>query len=121
MPWWAILYLGLFGLLAVGGLENDMENRRPAWYLGCAVLSGATIMYLFVAYWQPWLRAIPGAAVPLAFAAAAGWALYQLFDNARSILTDPGISSGVGRAAVGFVVTFSLPMFVTAGISAFGG
>lgn len=120
MPWWAILYLGLFGLLAVGGLQNDMENRRPAWFLACAVVSGTAIMYLFAAHWLPWLRA-PETAVASAYVAAMSWELYQLYDDVRRISHDPDMSLALQYATSGFVIVFSLPMFIVAGISAFGG
>ncbi len=131
MPWWAILYLGLFALLAVGGLQNDMENRRPAWFLAGAVLSGAATMYLFVAHWLPWLRAIPGAEeapeamepgyVMAAYVLALSWEIYQLYDDVRRISHDPDMSLALQYATSGFVIVFSLPMFIVAGISAFGG
>ena len=60
MSWWAIVYLVLFGVLAAAGLWDDFRDRRPAWFLGCAAVSNLTIIFLFVAFWQPSLRSSAG-------------------------------------------------------------
>jgi hypothetical protein len=62
MPWWAFLYLGLFAALAVAGVWGDHE-RRPAWFLTCAVLSNLAVVCFFVGFWRPMVR------VPLIYVA----------------------------------------------------
>lgn len=76
MSWWTILYLGVFGALAAGGLWDDYRDRRPVWFLACSILSNLTVVYLFVAFWQPSLRSPLGVVAPVVFLAATGWELF---------------------------------------------
>ncbi|MEZ6065614.1 MAG: hypothetical protein R3B90_07850 [Planctomycetaceae bacterium] len=125
MAWWTIGYLVLFGLLAVAGLWDDARNRRPAWFLGCAVVSNVTVIYLFVAFWQPSLRVPLGWAAPVLFVASMCWELFQSFEDLRGLRVDPQVSETQQRAmatiTAGVLLMVCLPAFIVAGISAFGG
>ena len=124
MPWWSIIYLALFGVLAAAGLWDDFRDRRPAWFLGCVVFSNLTVIYLFASYWQPFLRAPLGVMAPVAFVASMFWELYQAFLDIRAISADPELSKTgqrtiAGITAIALPIT-CLPAFIVAGISAFG-
>ena len=123
MSLWTIIYLALFGVLGMAGLWDDVRDRRPTWFLGCAVISNLTVIYLFVAYWQPSLRAPWGVVAPLAFVASMCWELFQAVEDIRALRSDPELSEGQQRvvasvAAIALPV-MCLPAFVVAGISAF--
>jgi len=123
MSLWTIIYLAFFGVLAAAGLWDDVRDRRPTWFLGCAVLSNLTVLYLFVAYWQPSLRVPLGVVAPLAFVASMCWELFQAIEDIRALRSDPELSEGQQRviASVAAIAlpAMCLPAFVLAGISAF--
>lgn len=123
MPWWIIIYLVLFSVLSAGGLWDDYRDRRPAWFLACAVASNLTVVYLFVAFWQPSPRSPLGLVAPVAFIASMGWEVYQAVEDIRGLRADPELSDTQQRmvatiTAVALPV-ICLPAFVVAGISAF--
>ena len=123
MSWWTIIYLGLFGVLAAAGLWDDVRDRRPAWFLGCAVISNLTVIYLFVTFWHQSLRAPLGLIAPLAFVGSMCWELFQAVEDIRALRLDPELSEREQRvtasiAAISLPV-ICLPAFVVAGISAF--
>lgn len=123
MSWWIVIYLGLFGVLSAGGMWDDYRDRRPAWFLACALISNLTVIYLFVAFWQPSLRSPLGLVAPMAFIASMCWELFQAVEDIRSLRADPELSETQQRvvatiSAVALLVV-CLPAFVVAGISAF--
>jgi hypothetical protein len=123
MSWWIIGYLGLFGVLSAGGLWDDYRDRRPAWFLACAVLSNLTVIYLFVAFWQPSLRLSLGLVAPVAFVASMCWELFQAVEDIRALRADPELSE-TERGVVATMTAVALPLvclpaFIVAGISAF--
>jgi hypothetical protein len=123
MSWWIITYLGLFGILSAGGLWDDYNERRPAWFLACAVASNLTVIYLFLAFWQPSLRSSLGLAAPAAFIASMCWELFQVIEDFRGLRADPKLTETQQRVvATVTAVALSLiclPAFIMAGISAF--
>ena len=123
MSWWAIIYLALFGVLGAAGLWDDVRERRPTWFLGCAVISNLTVGYVFVAYWQPSLRAPWGLVAPLAFVASMCWEVFQAVGDVRALRYDPELTARgqrvISSVAAIAVSVICLPAFVVAGISAF--
>lgn len=123
MSWWIVIYLVLFAVLSVAGLLDDYRDRRPAWFLACAVASNFTVIYLFVAFWQPSLRFGLSVAAIAAFIASMGWELYQAIEDIRAIRADPELSETQQRVVAGLTViallVICLPAFVIAGMSAF--
>ncbi|HEU4340453.1 MAG TPA: hypothetical protein VFU31_02665 [Candidatus Binatia bacterium] len=123
MSWWIISYFVLFAVLAAGGLWDDWRDRRPAWFLGCALLSNVIIAYLFVAFWQPSLRAPLGVVAQLAFAASICWELFQLVQDIHGLHSDPELSERQQRLYATVVAIavplICLPAFLIAGITAF--
>jgi hypothetical protein len=123
MSMWTIIYLALFGVLAAAGLWEDVRDRRPTWFLGCAVISNLIVIYLFVAYWEPSLRAPWGLAAPLAFVASMCWELFQAVEDIRALRSDAELSEWQQRVIAGVtaiaLLVICLPVFVVAGISAF--
>jgi hypothetical protein len=123
MSWWIVSYLGLFGVLSAGGVWDDYRDRRPAWFLACAVLSNLTVIYLFVAFWQPFLRSLLGLVAPVAFIASMCWELFQAVEDIRGLRADPKLSE-TERHVVATITAVALPLvclpaFIVAGISAF--
>ena len=123
MSWWIIGYLGLFVVLSAGGLWDDYRDRRPAWFLACAVLSNLTVIYLFVAFWQPSLRSLLGLVAPVAFIVSMCWELFQAVEDIRGLRADPELSE-TERRVVATMTAVALPLvclpaFIVAGISAF--
>jgi hypothetical protein len=123
MSWWIISYLGLFGLLSAGGVWDDYRDRRPASFLACAGLFNLTVIYLFVAFWQPSLRLALGLVAPAAFIASMCWELFQAVEDIRGLRADPELSE-TQRRVVATITAVALPLvclpaFVVAGISAF--
>jgi hypothetical protein len=123
MPWWVISYLALFGALSAGGVWDDYRDRRPAWFLACAVLSNLIVIYLFVALWQPSLRLPWDLVAPVAFIASMCWEVFQAVEDIRSLRADPELAEAQQRAlatitAVALLLV-CLPAFIIAGISAF--
>jgi hypothetical protein len=123
MTWWIIIYLGLFGMLSAGGLWDDYRDGRPAWFLGCAVVSNVIVIYLFVAFWQPSLRAPFGTLAPVAFVASMCWELFQAVEDIRGLRSDPELSERQQRVVASITAIalpiICLPAFIVAGISAF--
>jgi len=117
------MYLGLFGVLSAGGLWDDYRDRRPAWFLACAVASNLTVVYLLVTFWQPSLRSPLGLAAPVAFIASMCWELFQAIEDVRALRTDPELSETPQRMVATITAialpTICLPAFIVAGISAF--
>ncbi len=122
MTWWTLLYLGFFAALALAGLWSDYRDRRSAWFLGAAVLSNLTVVYLFVAYWHPALRTPLGLVAPVAFLAAMGWELFQAVEDIRGIRSDPELTERGQRVVAAIVAVvlpvLCLPAFVVAGMAA---
>jgi len=123
MTWWIILYLVVYCVLAVAGLWDDHRDRRPGRFLGCAVFSNLTVVYLFVAFWQPSLRSPLNFAAPLAFVASMCWEVFQSVQDIRGLRNDPDLSERHQRlvATITTIVlpAMCLPAFVVAGIAAF--
>jgi hypothetical protein len=123
MSLWIIIYLGLFGVLSVGGLWDDYRDRRPTWFLACAVASNLTVVYLFVAFWQPSLRSPLGLAAPVAFIASMCWEIFQAVEDIRGLRADPELSETQQRVIATITAialpVICLPAFIVAGISAF--
>ena len=125
MPWWIIIYLGLFGVISAAGVWSDYRDRRAAWFLACAAASNLTIIYLFVAFWQPSLRAPLGWVAPVAFIASVCWELFQAVEDIWGIRSDPELSE-TGQRVIALIsavllLVICLPAIVFAGISAFSG
>ncbi|HEY9467903.1 MAG TPA: hypothetical protein VIR54_32640 [Vicinamibacterales bacterium] len=122
MPWWIAAYLVSFAMLGVAGLWDDYTDRRPGWFLACSVVANVTVIYLFVALWQPSLRSQLGMLAPVAFIASVCWEWFQAIEDIRSMRTNPELSeaqpSTVATATVVMLV-ICLPAFAVAGISAF--
>ena len=125
MSWWAIIYFGLFGVLSVAGLRDDFCERRPAWFLACAVVSNLIVAYLIVAYWREFLSAAWGIVAPVAFVVSMCWELFQAVEDLREWHSDPDLLESEQRFVTIFTaITFPvmcLPAFIIAGISAFRG
>jgi len=123
MSWWIIIYLGLFGVLSAAGLWDDYRDRRPAWFLACAVASNLTVGYLFVAFWQPSLRSPMGLVAPVAFIGSMCWELFQAVEDIRGLRVDPELSETQQRVVASIsaiaLAVICLPAFIVAGISAF--
>lgn len=123
MPWWVTLYFALFGLLALAGIWDDYSDRRPVWFLCCAVLSNLVIVFLFIAFWYPLLSNSLGFAAPVVFLGSVGWEVYEAVRDIRALRSDPELSESQQR----FVATLTavaipvicLPAFIVAGITAF--
>lgn len=122
MPWWVIVYLVLFVALAAAGLWDDVQDRRPAWFLTCAILSNLAVVYLFLAFWRPVLRVPLGYAALIAYFASMCWEACQAVGDLRSLRNDPALVAKQRDilAVVAAVATLviSLPAYVVAGISA---
>jgi hypothetical protein len=123
MSWWSIIYLVLFAVLAAAGLWDDFCDGRPAWFLGCAMVSNLTVVYLFLAFWQPPLRALLGIAAPVAFVASTCWELFQAVEDIRGLRSDTELSESQQRVVANITAialpVICLPAFIVAGISAF--
>lgn len=123
MPWWAILYLVCFAALSVAGVWGDCRERRPAWFLACAILSNLALVYFFVAYWRPVLRVSFWHAAPVIYLASVLWEVFSMVDDVRSLRGEPSMVEWERRivpvvTAVATAV-ICLPAFIVAGISAF--
>jgi hypothetical protein len=125
MSWWAVVYFGLFGVLSVAGLWDDFCERRPAWFLTCAVVSNLIVAYLIVAYWRQSLSAALGIVAPVAFVVSMGWELFQEVEYLHEMHSDPELSEGEQNVFthITAIVTLAicLPAYIVAGISAFRG
>ncbi len=125
MSWWAIIYFGLFGVLSVAGLWDDFFERRPAWFLACAVASNLIMADLIVAFWRPSLSAALGIVAPVAFVVSMCWELFQAVEDLRTLHSDPDLSESEQRFVTIFTAitlpVLCLPAFIVAGISAFRG
>ena len=119
MPWWVILYFGIFCLLGLAGIWDDYRDQRPGWFLGCAVISNLIVAYLFVAYWQPALLAPLGSIGSGGFVAAMGWELFQAVEDSRALNTASEFPRKVAIATVIVGPLICLPAFIIAGVSAF--
>ena len=123
MSWWVLSYLALFGVLAVAGFWDDFRDRRPAWFLACVFASNVTIVFLFVAFWQPSLRSPLGLAAPVAFVASMCWEVFQAVEDLRALRADPELSRTQQRVVATITAValpvICLPAFIVAGISAF--
>jgi hypothetical protein len=119
MPWWAVVYFTLFCVLAVAGIWDDCRDRRPAWFLGCAIASNVIIAYLFVAYWQPAMRPPLDSIASAAFVAAFSWELFQAWEDLRALHTSPEVSPTVTAITAMAYPVICSPAFIVAGLSAF--
>jgi cytochrome bd-type quinol oxidase subunit 2 len=77
MPWWAIIYLVVFAGLCVAAVWDDDRDGRSMPFLLCSVLAHSTIVYLFIAFWQPALVGPFGIVLATAFVLAIGWHVFQ--------------------------------------------
>jgi hypothetical protein len=119
MPWWAVVYFTMFCALSVAGIWDDCRDRRPTWFLGCAIVSNVIIAYLFVAYWQPTIRVPLGSIASVAFVATMCWELFQASEDIRALHTAPEISRAITViTAIAYPVICS-PAFIVAGLAAF--
>jgi hypothetical protein len=119
MPWWAVLYFFMFCLLSVAGIWDDCRDKRPVWFLGCAIVSNVIIAYLFVAYWQPTMRVPLSSIASVAFLAAICWELFQAAEDIRALRTATEFSSTLTVITAITYPVICLPAFIVAGISAF--
>lgn len=124
MPWWAILYLVCFTALGVAEVWGDCRDRRPEWFLACAIFSNLAVVYLFVAFWQPFLRVPLWHGAPVIYLAAVFWEFSSIVDDVRSLHGDPNMRETQRRIVPVVTATMTmaicLPAFVVAGISALG-
>lgn len=119
MPWWILVYFIMFCVLSVAGIWDDCRDRRPAWFLGCAIVSNVIIAYLFVAYWQPTMRSALGSIASAAFVAAMCWELFQATEDIRALQTAPEFSRAVTVVTAITYPVICSPAFIVAGLTAF--
>jgi len=115
MPWWVLLYLFVLLALCVGGLVDDVRDRRPAWWLLLAVLSGVASLVLVLAYWG----ALPAPPSPLLIAGFLAVALvYDTWSAWRDLRAahDPSVASPTNpvftRVGVALAELVMLPAYV---------
>lgn len=122
MPSWAILYLICFAALGVAGVWVDCRERRPAWFLTCAILSNLAVIYLFITFWRPVFRVPLWYAAPVIYLASVFWEVFSMVDEIRSLRGEPSMGDPERRivAVVTAVATsvLVLPAFIVAGMSA---
>jgi len=119
MSWWITFYFVVFCLLSIAGICDDYRDRRPSWFLGCAIVANLIVAYLFVAYWQPTLRASLGSIASVAFVAAMCWELFQGAEDIRALYADPEVSHAVTVVTALAYPLICLPAFIVAGLTAF--
>ena len=120
MPWWTIIYLGLFLVVVVAGtcLEPREGGDKPA-VLVLDAVSAIVCAYLFVSYWVSSWRQPLGAAAPLLFILTAGWQLFDTPRGLRRVLSDPELSAREKRWLLVGIVMFFTPAYIVAGVAAF--
>ena len=60
MPWWAVLYLIIFGILTFGAVYDDMNKNRAAFFVAGNILSGIIVVTFVVAFFNVDLASVLG-------------------------------------------------------------
>ena len=114
----AVFYLVLYGLISVAGIVSDIHDRKPSWFVACAVTANLIEAFLIAAYWHPVLVTGLGFVALTSFVLAMCWELYAGVVDLR----DPELAtlSNVRKAIWLMVAALLLvPAYVLAGLAAF--
>jgi hypothetical protein len=111
LPWWAWCYAGLLLLLGLAGLDVDIREREPWWFvLGQLFAMSSTLAFVII-YHRPALIATVGLAIIPWLVASLSWDAFEVHrDLHEAELEDRSIA----RAAFWFVTALLLPAYVMA-------
>lgn len=119
MPWWAIIYLGLFLIFSiVGDMVGELDGtKRLRWFAD--LVTHAILAILFAGFWLSWIYSALGIMAPLLFIAAVVWELYSSPADIRKIWQDKELTR---MTRIGLILVPPLlwwPLFIVAGVGVF--
>lgn len=114
MPWWAIIYLVVLGIVVVISIVKDYFDKRGSGYIIGEFVSGVLSFVFVVAYWQGNLASMIGWLVVPLLVYAITWDQYALSKMQRSDyadLTDQE-NRDMDRYSRIFAVLFIAPCYI---------
>jgi hypothetical protein len=120
MPWWAVGYLVVFGVIAAAGVWEDFTRQRPLWIAGGGAMASVTVGGLFAGFWLPEMIDRVGRAAPVVFVMAATWEFgHGVADIRRSRAGPDSASPAEVTAGTMLGLAVIVPVYVVAGLAVF--
>jgi len=120
MPWWAIIYLGLFITINIAGSlfvfrEEFEKGRRIQWVLDFVI--PVIWSYFFTAFWFHGLSFSLGLVAPILLALGFAWEAYAYPKQAHQTNADSELTRKEKRTIRFFGLIIEIPIFIVATIA----
>ena len=111
MPWWALAAIGLFGILALGGLYDNLRSRNPPWFTAGDVAADTVWVVLALACWLPEVGNPVRGVAGLLFAGAVAWLPLSIRYDLREAPGGEPLSTAQRRIGVALALLVGAPLY----------
>lgn len=99
MPWWVLAAIVVFGVLAMGGLYDNLKSRNPLWFTAGDIAADVVLVVLALAHWLPELgNPVRGVAV-LLLAGVLAWLPLSIRNDLLDVSGDESLSNDLNECS----------------------
>lgn len=111
MPWWVLAAIVVFGVLAMGGLYDNLKSRNPLWFTAGDIVADVVLVVLALAHWLPELgNPVRGVAV-LLLAGVLAWLPLSIRNDLLDVSGDESLSNAQRRIGVALALLVAAPLY----------
>jgi UDP-N-acetylmuramyl pentapeptide phosphotransferase/UDP-N-acetylglucosamine-1-phosphate transferase len=122
MPWWAIVYTLIFGVLGFGGIHDDFRNHKPIPNLAADLLANCIAILLVVAYWSSSIAEVIGWTILPLYAFAFACEIKGVVDDVRELKVSPDSeltekeNAWIHRVGIWAAISLIMPAYAMGGL-----
>jgi hypothetical protein len=111
VPWWVLAAIVVFGVLAMGGLYDNLKSRNPLWFTAGDIVADVVLVVLALAHWLPELgNPVRGVAV-LLLAGVLAWLPLSIRNDLLDVSGDESLSNAQRRIGVALALLVAAPLY----------
>jgi hypothetical protein len=111
VPWWVLAAIVVFGVLAMGGLYDNLKSRNPLWFTAGDIVADVALVVLALAHWLPELgNPVRGVAV-LLLAGVLAWLPLSIRNDLLDVSGDESLSNAQRRIGVALALLVAAPLY----------
>jgi hypothetical protein len=111
VPWWVLAAIVVFGVLAMGGLYDNLKSRNPLWFTAGDIAADVVLVVLALAHWLPELgNPVRGVAV-LLLAGVLAWLPLSIRNDLLDVSGDESLSNAQRRIGVALALLVAAPLY----------